>query len=332
MSADPARRAQLLAKLAPLLLAASALFAPGVASAHETRPVSLDIRQTEGPHYTIDLRTPASVSRDNHPQVRWPEGCASVSASLLRCERPLTGRELNMEWPLYNPSVTTLVRYQPRDGAVVAAVLPPETSSWLVPVKPSRLAVIGGYFVLGADHILFGIDHLLFVAGLLLIARGSRALLLAVTGFTLGHSVTLSLAALGFVHVPVPPTEAAIALSLLFLAREALQPAQSSVLRRFPLLVSAAFGLLHGLGFAAALGETGLPEGEIALALLFFNLGVEAGQLAFIVVALAAVALLLRLLEGARFDAARIRTMGQTTAAWLIGVPAAFWLWQRLPL
>jgi hypothetical protein len=130
----------------------------------------------------------------------------------------------------------------------------------------------------------------------------------------------------------VPPTEAAIALSLLFLAREALRPPQSSVLQRFPLLVSAAFGLLHGLGFAAALGETGLPEGEIALALLFFNLGVEAGQLAFIVVALATVALLLRLLQRARFDAARIGKMGQATAAWLIGVPAAFWLWQRLPL
>lgn len=332
MSAGPAQRLELLARVAPLLLAGSALLAPGVASAHETRPVSLDIRQAEGPHYTIDLRTPASVPQDNRPQVRWPEGCESVSASLLRCGQPLTGRELHIEWPLFNPSVTTLVRYQPRDGAVVAAVLPPETSTWLVPVKPSRPAVIGGYFALGVDHILFGIDHLLFVAGLLLVARGSRALLLAVTGFTLGHSLTLSLAALGFVHVPVPPTEATIALSLLFLAREALQPQKSTVLRRFPLLVSAAFGLLHGLGFAAALGETGLPDGGIALALLFFNLGVEAGQLAFILVALAAVALLLRLLESSRFDAARIGRVGQATAAWLIGVPAAFWLWQRLPL
>jgi hydrogenase/urease accessory protein HupE len=307
------------------------LLAPGTAVAHEARPVSLDIRQAEGPHYTIALRTPASVPDDNHPVVRWPQGCEAVSPSLLRCAQPLPGQELHITWPLYNPSVTTLVRFQPRAGRVASAVLPPETAVWQIPVQPTRLGVMRDYFLLGVKHILGGIDHLLFVAGLMLLARGVRPLLLAVTGFTVGHSLTLSLAALGVVRVPVPPTEAAIALSLLFLAREALQPPGSSLLRRLPLLASAAFGLLHGLGFAAALGETGLPEREITWALLSFNLGVEAGQLAFITAALAVWALLRRWLARAGFDGTLVGRTGQVMAAWFIGVPAAFWLWQRLP-
>lgn len=309
-----------------------ALVVAGNAVAHESRPVSLDIRQGDGPHYHIDLRVPDSVTPDNLPLVRWPAGCESIGASLLRCAAPLPGQVLRIEWPRFNPSVTTLVRYQPRDAAIVAAVLPPDTVEWRVPAAPTRAGVMHGYFTLGVQHILGGVDHLLFVAGLLLIAQRFRAVLLAITGFTLGHSLTLSLAALGFVRVPIPPTEAAIALSILFLAREALRPADASLLRRFPLLVSAAFGLLHGLGFAAALGEAGLPQGEIAWALLCFNLGVEAGQLAFIVTVLAAMTLTKRALARSGLDAAHIGRMAHVAAAWLIGVPAAFWFWQRLPL
>lgn len=309
-----------------------ALLVPAIGTAHEARPVVLDIHEAEAPHYSFSVRAPDSIAPDNRPTVRWPAHCEAIAASLLRCAQPLAGHQLRIHWPLYNPSVTTLVRYQMRSGGVVSAVLPPEIAIWRVPAEPTRLGVMRGYFSLGVEHILGGIDHLLFVAGLLLIARGYKALLLAVSGFTLGHSLTLSLAALGLLRVPVPPTEAAIALSLLYLAREALQPPGSSRLQRFPLLVSAAFGLLHGLGFAAALGEAGLPEREIAWALLFFNLGVEAGQLAFIVVALAGVALLMRMLARSRLDVARVGTLGKSAAAWLIGVPAAFWLWQRLPL
>lgn len=309
-----------------------AILGGGIAGAHEARPVALDIRQGEGPHYKIDLRVPVSVAPDNRPVVRWPQACQALSTSLLRCEQPLQGQPLRIEWPLYNPSVTTLVRYQPREGAVIAAVLPPEVTEWLVPLEPTRFGVMRGYLRLGVGHILGGVDHLLFVLGLLLLARGWRALLLAVTGFTLGHSLTLTLAALGFVRVPIAPTEAAIALSILFLAREALRPPGESLLRRFPLLVSASFGLLHGLGFAAALGETGLPEREIAWALLFFNLGVEAGQLVFIVAVLAGTALLMRLVAGSDGLAARIRGAIPIAGAWVIGVPAAYWFLQRLPI
>jgi hydrogenase/urease accessory protein HupE len=199
-----------------------------------------------------------------------------------------------------------------------------------VPAEPTALAVARGYFVLGVRHILGGADHLLFVAGLLLLARGLRRIVLAVSGFTLAHSLTLSLAALGVVRVPVPPTEAAVALSVLWLAREALRPEDASLVRRFPLLASVAFGLLHGLGFAAALGEAGLPDREVAWALLSFNLGVEAGQLAFILAAVGAVALAMRAARARLQQPGRWLGAGQAVAAYLIGIPAAFWLLQRM--
>jgi hydrogenase/urease accessory protein HupE len=302
------------------------------ALSHEARPVSLGIVERAAGEYQVELRVPESIEPFNRPAVRWPEGCLESSAGRLHCERALTGHSLRLEWPMYNPSVTTLARYTSRDGFIRTAVLPPDELAWKVPADPSAGDVMRGYFVLGVEHILGGWDHLLFVTGLLLIARGWRALLLAVSGFTLAHSLTLSLAALGVVHVPIPPTEAAIALSILFLAREALQPPGRSLAQRFPLFVSALFGLLHGLGFAAALGEVGLPQREIAWALLFFNLGVEAGQLLFIVVVLAAVACFWRVLSVRWTGALRWREGMRPLVAYLIGVPAAFWLLQRLPL
>src|SRR5262249_12390020 len=136
----------------------------------------------------------------------------------------------------------------------------------------------------GIEHILFGFDHLLFVLALILIVRNTRLLLLTVTAFTVAHSITLSLATLGVVHVPRPPVEACIALSILLLASEIVrsQRSQPSLTARWPWAVAFSFGLLHGLGFASALIDVGLPQGEVPLALFAFNLGVEAGQLAFI--------------------------------------------------
>jgi hydrogenase/urease accessory protein HupE len=301
------------------------------AAAHEARPVALSIHEREGGLYAYELHIPASVQPDNRPTAEWPADCRTVGAQLLRCAQPLAGRSVRWQWPLYNPSVTVLARYAPREGAARTAVLTPGTDVWVIPADPTALGVMRSYFVLGVEHILGGADHLLFVAGLLLIARGVRRLVLAITGFTLAHSVTLSLAALGFVHVPIPPTEAAIALSILFLAREALLPADHSLVHRWPMLVSTTFGLLHGLGFAAALGEVGLPDREIVWALAFFNVGVEAGQLAFILVVVTGAALLARAVVMLHADLRRWRMYGRASAAYLIGIPAAFWLLQRLP-
>jgi hydrogenase/urease accessory protein HupE len=138
--------------------------------------------------------------------------------------------------------------------------------------------VLGDYTVLGLEHILIGVDHLLFLLGLMLLVRGWRSLLATVSAFTLAHSVTLSAASVGVVHVSTDPVEIGIALSVLLLGIEAAQRRSSTLTRRFPWLVAFGFGLLHGLGFASALAEVGLPRNAVTLSLLGFNLGVELGQ------------------------------------------------------
>jgi hydrogenase/urease accessory protein HupE len=305
------------------------MMATTAALAHEARPVAISIAEQADGLYAVDIRTPSTIEAGNRPAVEWPADCQAVSVHGVRCTQPLGGREVRIAWPAYNPAVTVLLRFTPREGATHTAVLPPAESRWIIPALPTASGVLGSYFRLGVQHILGGVDHLLFVAGLLLVAGSLRRILIAASGFTLAHSLTLSLAALGFVHVPVPPTEAAIALSILFLAREALLNDAGSLAHRHPALISTTFGLLHGLGFAAALGEVGLPEREIPLALLSFNLGVEAGQVAFIIVVTGCVLLARRMPAQVRgIDLARLH--GRTIAAYLIGVPAAFWLMQRL--
>jgi hydrogenase/urease accessory protein HupE len=171
----------------------------------------------------------------------------------------------------------------------VQAVLHAGAPSLVIPERASRLAVVRDYLRLGALHIATGFDHLLFVFGLVLLARGVRRLVWTVTAFTAGHSVTLSLAALGVVRFPTAPIELAIAATILVLALELARPAQegrASWLRRRPWLAAFAFGLLHGFGFAGALAEIGLPQQEIPLALFAFNAGIEVGQLAFVALVL----------------------------------------------
>jgi hydrogenase/urease accessory protein HupE len=217
-------------------------------------------------------------------------------------------------------------------GNSATAVLPPDELSWLVPAEPTLLTVARDYIALGFRHIWEGPDHLLFVAGLLLLARVPRRILWAVTGFTAAHSLTLSLAALGIVRVPIEPVEAMIALSILFLAGEIARDDPSGFSSRFPVALSFVFGLLHGFGFASALGEVGLPRGELAAGLAFFNVGVEFGQLAFIAV-IGALMVAWRLLRprlpagaDARFAAAQVSLVG----AYALGIPAAFWFIERM--
>ncbi|MBW2190201.1 MAG: HupE/UreJ family protein [Deltaproteobacteria bacterium] len=182
------------------------------------------------------------------------------------------------------------------------------------------------------QHILGGYDHLLFLVCLLLIAGTGRRILVTITGFTIAHSVTLALSALGVVRVPVAPVEAAIALSIVFLAVEIVRGDPDSLTYRYPIAVAASFGLLHGFGFAAVLGETGLPQTEIPAALFFFNLGVEVGQIAFVVgiifvyqLARSALgALGLRALAADRLHQLR------TPAAYAVGSLASLWMIQRV--
>jgi hydrogenase/urease accessory protein HupE len=195
----------------------------------------------------------------------------------------------------------------------------------LPPEWPITITGIRTYVRLGVEHILFGIDHLLFVLCLLLLVRDIRRLLGTITAFTLAHSITLAAATLGFVRVSATPVEATIALSIVFLASELVrgEAGRSAVTRSYPWLVAFSFGLLHGLGFAGALAEIGLPQGEIPLALFAFNVGVELGQLAFIT----AVLLLARLV---RVVPLRLPAWAPDTAGYAIGAMASFWVFSRL--
>ncbi len=222
--------------------------------------------------------------------------------------------------------VDVLVRVQLTDGRVITRLLRPDAPSFLFSAEdtapPAR-----AYFTLGVEHILLGIDHLLFVLALILIVRGKGLLVKTITAFTIAHSITLALATLGIVHVPAAPVEAVIALSIVFVAAEIIRSrrGQTGLTERAPWLVAGAFGLLHGFGFAGALAEVGLPQGDIPLALLLFNLGVEAGQLAF-------VALVLVLTAPVRQSRLPLPQWARLVPPYAIGSVAMFWVLQRITL
>lgn len=328
---------------AALLMCAAALAGMTRASAHDARPLSVGIVEQGAGLYAVVMRAPPTVEAVNAPSIVWPDSCDVRESSPLRidlggtsvvaCPGGLAGRVIKIVYPLYNPALTTLFRIQAASGAVNTAVLPPDELSWTVPVAPDWRTVARDYTVLGFEHIWLGPDHLLFVAGLMLLARGRRRILLAVTGFTAAHSITLSLAALGVVHLPVAQVEAMIALSVLFLAGEVARKHSDSFSHRYPIVLSFVFGLLHGFGFASALGEIGLPRAELATGLLCFNVGVELGQIAFITAAAIPVLAWMRwrsALGTAR--SAALEARAGALAAYVLGVPAAFWFFERTAL
>jgi hydrogenase/urease accessory protein HupE len=313
-----------------------------VAHAHDARPLSINIVERPPHSYRVDVRVPPSVDAGNQPSLIWPSRCqvqsearrdadgAGLETVLVTCAGSLEGQRIAVRYALFNPSLSTLFRFTPASGTARTAVVPPDRGDWVVPDATSWKTVARDYLILGVEHIWAGIDHLLFVAGLLLLARTPRRIALAITGFTLAHSITLSLSTLGVVRVPIPPIEAGIALSILFLASEVARPDPQSLARRYPLAISSLFGLLHGFGFAAALNEAGLPRDEIPAALLFFNAGVEVGQLAFIAALLIPIAC-------ARAVATRMHVSGgltyaraQLLGAYALGIPASFWFFERV--
>jgi len=218
-----------------------------------------------------------------------------------------------------------LLRVDYLDGSASNQRLTRDEPTVTIPLRPSALDVVRTYTSLGVEHILLGVDHLLFVLALLLLVRGLRRLVATVTAFTVAHSVTLGAATLGFVHVPPAPVEAVIALSILFLACELARRrtgGDADLTERFPWVVAFSFGLLHGFGFAGALSEVGVPAQAVPLALLFFNVGVEIGQLLFI-------GAVFGLGWAVRSSALRVPQGWQRAAAYGIGSVAAFWLVQR---
>jgi hydrogenase/urease accessory protein HupE len=217
------------------------------------------------------------------------------------------------------------VRVEFADGREWVERLTPGASRATIPAIQGGWAVAATYLKLGIEHILLGVDHLLFVLALILIAPNTRQLVMAITAFTVAHSITLASATLGFVNVPPPPVEAAIALSIALVALEIVRAREgkAGIAVHAPWVVAFAFGLLHGLGFAGALSEVGLPAGHIPAALLFFNVGVEIGQLVFVAVVLGLAAF---------FGLARrpLPRWASLTPAYLIGSLAMFWVIQRV--
>jgi hydrogenase/urease accessory protein HupE len=330
-----------------LLIAVVALSMLGSATttarAHESRPLYVEITEKEPLVFSVQWKIPPSVDTRNAPDITMADACESASPRdgrgagsvrrrSYRCTSDPAGTALGIAYPAFNPSVSTLVRVSRLSGQKHSILASPEQVEVVIPETESFGAVARDYLRLGVEHILEGYDHLLFLVCLLLIAGTWRRILITITGFTLAHSITLALSALGIVRVPVPAVEAAIALSIVFLAVEIVRGDENSLTYRYPIAVSSSFGLLHGFGFAAVLGETGLPQTEIPAALLFFNIGVELGQILF-VAAVILIYQLVRFLGNTLLDRDlsidALRPL-QAPAAYAVGILASYWMIERV--
>jgi hydrogenase/urease accessory protein HupE len=274
----------------------------------------------------IQARLPDRCSHEAPPPPVF-DGRAWITVWVTTCSGGLEGGVIAIEG-LERTSTDTLVRYELEPGKTQVHRLTSSETAFTVPEVSGVLDIMTSYIALGVTHILEGVDHLLFVFALLLLIRDRRRLLWAITAFTVAHSITLAAASLGWLNIPPSPVEAVIALSIVFLAYElSLAPeARDPMAERFPWVVAFAFGLIHGLGFAGALREIGLPEGDIPLALLSFNIGVELGQILFILLVLAIGAAARRLYPELRKQTG----VFVRAASYGIGSLAAFWVIQRL--
>lgn len=274
------------------------------ALAHEVRPAYLQLRQLDAERYDVLWKVPGLGEEKRLAlDVKFPPGTRTISSLKVsfadnafiqrwRVQRAggLDGASMRIGG-LPATLTDVLVRLERLDGTTQTIRVTPTSPEFVIKTVPGRWDVARTYLGLGVEHILLGIDHLLFVLALLILVDGTRRLLLAITAFTVAHSLTLAAATLGWIRMSPPPVEASIALSIVFLAGEIMhaRAGHPGLTYRQPWIVAFLFGLLHGLGFAGALGEVGLPPHAIPVALLFFNVGVEIGQLLFITTVLAAI-------------------------------------------
>ena len=311
--------------------------------AHDARPNTVRVTETLDNTYTVTWKVPTSLPADALPTPTLPSDCealrppawrasgdAYTGEQTLRCREGLAGRTVGIVYPTINPSLRTIYKVELATGEEHLRILGPAEYEWTIPATPEPFAVAVEYTQHGVVHIWIGADHLLFVACLLFIARTPRRLLLTITGFTLAHSVTLALSVLDVVRLPTPPVEAVIALSVVFLALEIARGDTRSLTHRMPLVVSVAFGLLHGFGFATVLREVGLPQSDLPIALLFFNIGVEVGQLLFVAALFVGYGVLRFLWRrwgrANAFGDARLAA----TAGYVIGTVASYWVIDRV--
>ncbi|MFL0355504.1 HupE/UreJ family protein [Erythrobacter sp. GH1-10] len=310
--------------------------------ADELRPAVIELTERSPGEFTLEWKLPVSAGPRGTAlplaEPVLPEGCTMASepvvraapldllgSARLRCEGDLSGQGFGLSELLGNADA--LARFVPLDRPVQTFRLTADSPTAMIAAAPDRWQVARDYFAIGTEHILLGWDHLLFVIALVLLVRRGWAVAGAATAFTLAHSITLVATTLGYTGLPSRPVEALIALSIVFLAVEVIRairdPEHITLTRRAPWLVAFAFGLLHGFGFAGALAEIGLPQGEIASALVAFNIGVEAGQLLVI-------AALVALLAALRRAAPLLETPAIRAATYAIGMTGSFWLVERV--
>lgn len=319
------------------------LFSMAGAHADEYRPAYLEFTQTnettfdmlwkvpaKGQRKRLSLYVvlPADVSTASNARSAFIGG-AYIERSSISREGGLAGVEVAIKG-LQRVSTDVLVRIQRLDGSSETARLNASSTSFIVSGAPQFWGVINTYLVFGIEHILNGFDHLLFVACLIFIAGTWRRVLVTITGFTFAHSITLTLAGLELIRLPIPPIEAMIALSIVFLAREVVLDRRDTLTWRYPIAVSSTFGLLHGFGFASALSDIGLPQTEILAALLAFNVGVEIGQVLFVATILLASWLFFHGIKMIHFNIADWPKKIEKSAAYGIGSITMFWTIERV--
>jgi hydrogenase/urease accessory protein HupE len=316
----------------------TALLALPAAHAHEIRPAYLDLKETAPGQYDVLWRTPALSGMPLPLVLQMPDGVRNLRQAQTdelidsRVERRsidagpagLEGKRIDF-LGLQLTITDVLVRIERLDGAHSMELVHPSRPYIEIPAPRGALATATVFLTQGIEHILFGADHLLFVLGLLLIVRSPWMLVKTISAFTVAHSITLAVATLGYASLPAPPLNAAIALSILFLGPEIVRSwrGETSFTIRHPWVVAFAFGLLHGFGFASGLTAIGLPRGDIPLALLMFNIGVEIGQLAFV----AMIPLLVRAFEVIDM---RWPRWVEWAPAYVVGSLGAFWTIERV--
>lgn len=309
------------------LLLAFGVVAP--AAAHESLPVIVEMTQQDASRYSVVTRAPGNLRQQDMPSVSLVGSCEELTPSgrarQFDCAQRPTELAIGKSTAASAPAV--LLKASFANGERLSATAPPGSSSLLLPREETTSSVLFGYVNIGVVHILTGFDHLLFLACLVLIARTWRRTAITVTGFTIGHAVTITLATLGLVRVNSGAVEAVIALSIVFLAAELVRGDRSGLVFRKPAIIATAFGLLHGLGFAGALMGIGTAQTRPVLSLVGFNLGVEMGQLAFVAAALLLGQALLRLRE--RIASPKIGQYAMLAFLSLVGTVGGYWFVER---
>jgi hydrogenase/urease accessory protein HupE len=308
-----------------------------VANAHESQPGALELREVAKDRYEVTWRAPIYYGRPHPARLELPGDWKDVmepteqrlpDSQLFR--RVVTVGDGGVEgsvirFPGLESTITDVfIRLNRLDGTTMTTVVRPSKPFAQLRGERTWYTTAGEYIGLGFHHILQGVDHLLFVLGLLLIVKGRMVLLKTITAFTVAHSITLAIATLGYASAPLPPLNAGIALSIFFLGPEIVRSwrGETSLTIRYPWVVAFLFGLLHGFGFASGLSTTGMPRAELPLALLFFNVGVELGQVVFVVTALA-------LVRSFRILEVRWPRLVEALPGYAVGSLGAYWTIQR---